>query len=564
MNQHKTQVWLYVILAAIITSCSPVSRREKDNLQKIDEAWDMSDHNLDSSIILFQNIQNSVYRSTEYVRMKYDLLGIRLRDKSYMMPTSADSIKRITEFMEKHGSKKDCMRAYYYMGATYADLNDSPRAVESTLKALSYREGEQSCDTAIAIKCYSHLSDIYRRLYNSQESIHMAMAGLELAKEAGMATSWYTMDVATSYNMAGDRKQGMEYCRKAYERLLEEKNYAVNTTIAAEMMYLFAKNEEYGKVDTLAEILEKIPGHEHSYNYNYAKGIVYEARGMMDSAVAYYTKDISIPSPHKRQASLTRLFLFQYNQGNYKEASEYALKYLYGMRAENDSKKLEWTRNSKGMYDYQRDKELEETLARENELMRFWGIIGFCILLIIIAGLAALHFYKEKRTMEKTLGKDKKLAEMQSELQKKMEKVAQMEQALKELEAHSCELEAALTKKRAQLNDMTRASSLSSARVALADTMNMLEDYLRHGKSVPADCWKQICSAIDSEYPSFRAEIMEQIPRMKDHMLCTCYLVKLGMNNQQIEILTGSPHQTVWNRVNKIKEALNRMDSASA
>lgn len=163
MNQHKTQVWLYVILAAIITSCSPVSRREKDNLQKIDEAWDMSDHNLDSSIILFQNIQNSVYRSTEYVRMKYDLLGIRLRDKSYMMPTSADSIKRITEFMEKHGSKKDCMRAYYYMGATYADLNDSPRAVESTLKALSYREGEQSCDTAIAIKCYSHLSDIYRR-----------------------------------------------------------------------------------------------------------------------------------------------------------------------------------------------------------------------------------------------------------------------------------------------------------------------------------------------------------------------------------------------------------------
>ena len=207
---------------------------------------------------------------------------------------------------------------------------------------------------------------------------------------------------------------------------------------------------------------------------------------------------------------------------------------------------------------------LEETLARENELMRFWGIIGFCVLLIIIAGLAALHFYKEKRTMEKTLGKDKKLAEMQSELQKKMEKAAQMEQALKELEAHSCELEAALTKKRAQLNDMTRASSLSSARVALADTMNMLEDYVRHGKSVPADCWKQICSAVDSEYPSFRAEIMEQIPRMKDHMLCTCYLVRLGMKNQQIEILTGCPHQTVWNRVNKIKEALNRMDSASA
>lgn len=111
---------------------------------------------------------------------------------------------------------------------------------------------------------------------------------------------------------------------------------------------------------------------------------------------------------------------------------------------------------------------------------------------------------------------------------------------------------------------MTRASSLSSARVALADTMNTLEDYVRQGKSVPADCWKQICSAVDSEYPSFRAEIMEQIPRMKDHMLCTCYLVRLGMKNQQIEILTGCPHQTVWNRVNKIKEALNRMDSASA
>lgn len=563
MHQAE-KILLALTIAIIIVSCTSKSNKEKDVLNQIEKAWVLSDDNIDSAITLSDSLRNAVYTSSEYARMKFDLLNIRIRYKSDMLASSIDSIKKVSNYMEEHGTETDRMRAYYYMGCIYADLHDSPKAVEYTLKALSYIEDPLSCDTSTALKSYSLLSNTYRIQHNFQEATETALSGLRLAAQAKMVDCWYIMDVATSYLLAGDKKKGMEYCRKAYEKLKEENSYKKSMSVASEMMYLFAREKDYGKVDTLASQLEAIPGHERSYNYNFAKAIVYEAKGKTDSAIIYHKKDLSISSLRERQPSLSHLFYIYYNQGNYKEAAECAFQYQKERISINEKDQQEWTRNSKGMYDYQRDKELEETLARENELMRFWGIIGFCVLLIIIAGLAALHFYKEKRTMEKTLGKDKKLAEMQSELQKKMEKVAQMEQALKELEAHSCELEAALTKKRAQLNDMTRASSLSSARVALADTMNTLEDYVRQGKSVPADCWKQICSAVDSEYPSFRAEIMEQIPRMKDHMLCTCYLVKLGMKNQQIEILTGCPHQTVWNRVNKIKEALNRMDSASA
>ena len=64
-----------------------------------------------------------------------------------------------------------------------------------------------------------------------------------------MVDCWYIMDVATSYLLAGDKKKGMEYCRKAYEKLKEENSYKKSMSVASEMMYLFAREKDYGKVD---------------------------------------------------------------------------------------------------------------------------------------------------------------------------------------------------------------------------------------------------------------------------------------------------------------------------
>ena len=215
----ETELLIWMLIMFFVISCTSYKKKDAANLDRIESVWKLSDQDIESAITECDAMQNAIYTSSEYVRMKYDLLTIRLRDKSYMTPSSPDSIKKITAYMEKHGSKKDLMRTYYYMGSVYDELHDSPRAVEYTLKSLAYISQPLSCDTAIALKGYSQLSAIYRNQDNAQGAIEVSLKGLKIAEEAGLVNCWYIMDVATAYKEVGDGEKCLEYCHKAYEKL---------------------------------------------------------------------------------------------------------------------------------------------------------------------------------------------------------------------------------------------------------------------------------------------------------------------------------------------------------
>lgn len=540
-----------------IVSCAHQSKKEKETLSKIEQTWELGDHDLTTASQKCRLMQNAVYTCTDYTRMKYDLLCIRIRDKSNIPPSSIDSIRKVTTFMERRGTGKDIMRAYYYMASAYEELNDNPHSVEYTLKSLELAKDKQSCDTAIALKCYSQLSYIYRRLHNPQGSINMALAGLRLAEQAGLTDTWYIMDVATSYETAGNTDKCISYCKKAYHQLFKEKQDHTNAPIISEIIQYFLAYKEYSKVDTLISLLEVIPEHEFSQEYNFAKATLYEARGETDSAIAYYIRDLTYaPNPRLRQASTFHLFSLFYHQNKYELAAKYALQYIRNKQAIDKAEQREWTRNAKGMYSYQKDKEHEEALIRENDTMRFWGVTGICLLIIILASLTALHLYNRKKALERIISKEQELTKLSMILSTKNKEVQDMEFSLRHLEQQANELKEKLAKKNTGINELVRISSLSTNRINQPDLLSTLEKIAREGKAMSEELWQQLTNTIDQEEPTFRAELTECIPRLNESTLHTAYLVKIGMTNQQIEILTGSPHQTTWNRVKKIKDSL--------
>ncbi|MGM9620792.1 MAG: hypothetical protein ACI3X4_04980 [Bacteroidaceae bacterium] len=551
-----TAPFCLMLLITIMSCTSPLRKKDKDTLYQIEQVWTLSDRDLDSAIAVSKSLEGTVYTSSEYTRMKYDLLNIRIRYKRNIPASSADSIRKIVSYMEQHGTGKDKMRAYYYMGGIYDDLHDSPRAVEYALKSLEYVEFPHSCDTIIAQMCYSMLSEIYRKQRNTQEAINMALAGLRLAEQTGKTRCWYIMDVATSYNWADDKEECMEYCRKAYKKLLEEKDYRKNMPIASEMMFLFAQDGDYGKVDTLDAILKDIPEHKHSHIYHHSKGIVYEEKGELDSALAYYNKDLSISSPRERSATLSHMFLIYRYQGDYQKATECALQYQNGMRDLHRAEEQEWTRNAKGMYDYQKDKEREETLAWENDIIKFGGISAIAILLCIILVIVVLTSRHEKKMLETNANKERKLSELQETLQAKDRETQEKEKELQEQKQHSREIEEELARKKVQTEELTRLSRLTQARTEFGQAIEEIEKAARTGKGISEEKWQELLCAVDAQFPTFRATISERLPRINETLLRTCYLLKIGMSNQQIEVLTQSAHQTVWNRVKKIGEAL--------
>ena len=413
-------------------------------------------------------------------------------------------------------------------------------------------------DTSIALKCYSQLSDIYRRQGNAIESVEMALNGLTLAEQAGLTDPWYIMDVATSYDMAGNGKECIRYCRKAYKLILTENHAEAYAPVISEMAQHFLAHKEYGKTDTLISLLKAIPNHNSSKEYNFAKAAVYEARGEVDSAIVYFTRDLNCTqSPRLRQAALFHLFSINHKRGDYKQASEYAHLYMNNKQAVDEEEQREWTRNAKGMYDYQKDKEREERLIRENDAIKFRNTVILSICLISIVSIFAVHFYRKKKILEEAIDKERKLTELRQLVHDKDKEIQDAKLSLRQLEQHASELEKSLKRKKADIEKIVRMSSLSTTRISRPDIAESLEKAAREGKTMNEEQWQALASVIDAEDPMFRTKIMEHIPRASDMVIRTGYLLYIGMTNLQIETLTGCARQTVWNRISKIRFSLH-------
>lgn len=321
-------------------------------------------------------------------------------------------------------------------------------------------------------------------------------------------------------------------------------------------MYIFARAGKLKEADTLETILNNTPNHEQSYNYYFAKGAVNEARGNLDSAIVCYIHDLECSSLQEKQPSLSHLFSIYRKQGDYERATEYAQQYQDNALAINKAKQQEWIRNAKGMYDYQRDKEREETLARENDAMKFWGAVSIGILFTTIVSLIAFYFYRKKKLMEEAIGKDKKLNELNAQLHAKGEEIARAESSLRQQEQRAAELETEIKAKQAGIDKLVRMSALSGNRISRPGLLAALEKTARGGKSMSEEEWLRLSSTIDMEDPGFRALLLEHFPRANEATVRTGYLLRMGMSNQQIEVLTGSPHQSAWNRIRKVKTEL--------
>ena len=86
------------------------------------------------------SLAESVQTQSEYIRMKYNLLRVRVNDKADIMPDSDTEVKRLVEYFNKNGDAPERQEALYYAGSVYRDLQDTPRALEHFLQSMSVAE----------------------------------------------------------------------------------------------------------------------------------------------------------------------------------------------------------------------------------------------------------------------------------------------------------------------------------------------------------------------------------------------------------------------------------------
>lgn len=578
---------------------------EQAMLDRIEKLWQMSDEYPMDAYRQSIHLQDSVQGMSEYVKMKYDLLHVRLMDKQDYVPASVDSMKNIMEFFERNGNQDDMIRSYHYMSSVCRDLHDSPKAIVYDLQALEMSKASKEKDSLMLMHIYSNLCGMYVRTYNMDEALRMAMEYLNMFPY----DAWAMMDVASSYASENDSTTAKRYFDMAYEILSRDTTFSYHAGNHVELMSVYTKYGDKEKAQKLRNMLDRLDEREQPYNYNLAMAEYYSRYVNADSAMLFYMKDYEkAEKAADRYDSSAELMDYYYKKGDFHKAVEYAVKYREAHESIVAERKFELTRNAHAEYRYMRDKDRESRMMRDNARMERIILIGIVSFLALGFGGYVYHNTR-RRKLETTIHERNihisrlkesvsasnalyqetlhNLESAKEELDGKRLELAQVLSVVSAKQHELIEVKETLARKELEIVDHeSNISELDNRIKQLKQSIEgksklnkeLIKDYLNksimdmdvevldifeksptHRVRMTEVQWKSFLAKMDLRYPQFKVLLEDRVPRLNTALIRTAYLMKAGLTNQQIESIMNVSRQTNWERAKKLERYLGDM-----
>lgn len=545
---------LCICVAIVICLLESCSTDESQGMNKrLEDIWVMSDSSLDSAIESAKMLEDSIKAYDKKTRCRYDLLCIRLRDKQDIIPSSVDSAKTISEYLEKHGSLVDKMRAYHYLSSAYRDLHDSPNAILYDLKAAEVSEQAETKDSAMLEKIYSQLSTLYRQQLNISKSIEMAKKHYEVSSDI----IWAAMDIANAYYFDGDYTSALQYYNECYSILVKDSAFIYHPSLHSELLYRYSEGGKMEKGDSLHEILKELPNTMQPSNYNSAMGKYFLYKDMLDSAIVYYKRetDSCFPISYRCDASSALMKCYE-SKGEVDSIAKYAILYAQLNDSVVSDRKFEQARNADAEYRYRRNVEEETSILKRDEMLRKRIFATILVSVITILGGCMFYFYRQKRLLELILTKDKMIEDYSVE---NLRKQAALDTAIKNnetLDIQLSELYQQIEKKRLQNDALLQLALMRKTEENASEIIEKFKKASVGQHPLTENEWKELMAAIDDMYPTFKNVLQNKISRLTKPIIQTAYMMKAGISNPQIVNLMSVPRQTVWYRSNAIRKVL--------
>lgn len=556
-------------MLTLLSSCLK-QHKEETLSERIDEIWQECESSVPEAEMRTETMKDFVLKSSEYVRQKYNLLNIRIRDKKNIVPSCPDSALKIMAYFEKRGNLVDKERAYYYMGSAYRDLKDYPRAVKFFLKAVESAEKCQSADTLIWQNTLSQLSNLYMLQLNYEEELNAALQVVELARQTGNKLGWHLIDVATAYNHLNDTTHCLQYCDQAYTVYQQEKFPPKYAGSYAYMLAIYSKYKHYEKVEELLQYLLKVPEHLRPNNYELCLAKYHENANRTDSAIIHYRICYdhinNVSGRYEASAGLQRCYL---QKGDFREAA------LWGSRLyeTNDSiiaqRAFEQTERAKDAFHYYRDKEKEQTIIQRDENIIFIATVTCLTFLCVVLGLAAFYNFRRKKYMEEIIGKEQMLKSVKDEILRRQNQLKTKQNEIEQLGTQLNEAEQTIFTSKIQLEntmkdleqrtminrELTRIALMNNATTKAEDVIAYFRKVAAGKMTLNENAWVDLIAAVETLYPGFQERVQGRLKRqMREPLLHTIYLLKIGLKPVQITKVMNAKIQTVWNRVKRAEE----------
>ncbi len=535
---------------------------------------------------LLDSLTEEMGEADEPTQRYHQLLTMKARDKAYIPHTSDSLMLALVDYYEHEGDKLLLPEAYYYLGSTYRDMNDAPRALEYYQKALSAM-GEKE-NLRIKSPVYAQMGDLFRRQYlydNALIAYQNAYHCDSIAKDT-IGLIYDYRDIATIYRRKNEIDSAMLYFQKAEILAKTLKNVYLHNLVTSQIASLQIR---LGKIDDAMKSIQPSLNHVNASNissvYSIVSDIYFKLR-QYDSAAYYYNELLTYGDIYAQRRAHERLADIANISHHFEEAHQHLLQYEWLNDSIERITATESVAQMKSLYDYQLREKENMQLKQQQERARNRYIIATLAGILLIMLLAALSFYYHRRQRMLTLQMNQ-MKHFEEERYKKTTAyiennkkeighlTAQIDQLQQEI---STEKEVHHNEKQILLKELERQRQKIEQQNKLAE-IEMQERSDTEKKLLDSDTYKELKNIVQTNgilSPEMVEQIEEILGKLYPNYLPTlnlynlspvnyriCLLTKMGIQSIYIATLVGRTRSTISKAKVKIFKDLTRKEGST-
>ncbi len=498
---------------------------------------------------------------TEGQRMQWLLLRQQGMNKCDTVFRSDSIPLLLVEWFDRHGTPNEQVLAHYLLGRAYADMGESPAALQAYLEAVAKADTTMAdADFGLLSRVYSQMASIYRRKalrYEDLEALEKAEQ-YSLKDKDTVTAHIYSNIRADTYYLMGVTDTAMAIREKEIRYFTEKgRNDVVAIMKGASVSALLSLGQTE-KARRYLAVSEDSSGfvnpdgtavHGHEIYY-YNKGMYYMAVHKPDSAEIYFRRlqrdGLNLNDHIAACEGLARVY-------EARGRNDSVAKYLRLSGQLNDSAysraEADGMLQMKAEYDYTRSvMQAQASQVKKERAEKRLAILltGFLVLLAVLALLFFFLFGNYKRKQERRLQATNQdyvdaltaYQALASEIKILKMTSAASEALIRQKEDSAGELERVLANSQ---TDEAGPGEWKDGQEVFSNTvvMTLHKMAVRGVKITDEDLIADIFSFVNSNIPGFLAEIEGRHGNLRQQHRLVCVLTRLRFVPSEISTLLG-------------------------
>ena len=431
--------------------------------------------------------------------------------------------------------------------------------------------------------CYSQLCAMYTKVQDYGNALQMAKAEYEVARSIGTLDGSTIIQWGNAYMRTDSFPQATEVMRMM---LTENDTTNLTPDILCDLLYYFSLTDDTANARFCYTRFVDMPErHPIKAQQHISLGKYFLLLGLTDSSAQHYQLALEQGDSICKYDACRKLFHLYEDCGEKEEAYKYASEFLRISTCLDLGMRQEQAATINNQYQYYKDKQEEDSIKAEKEIMELYLWMTLLITLTLISVICAVYTFRKYQrqrllheismTLDGDTGSDNgneqetyvlmrikkgmdsariKQEEMAKKLEKAEGNIKEQEQSI---ERAKRDAEEKLQEAHRQMErgvNLFKMAHLTELSKNDNDIVESIRKASRMEQELTSKQWSELISFINDRYPTFSQKIVTIHGPISEKQMHICYLLKMGFTNTEIcNIMKDCSRSTIWRWKNRLK-----------